>query len=169
LPRRAVVGFPLGAGIDDIERFRRDHDPLAPAMPAHVTLVFPFASSLSSLQIATHVRRVVARWPRLPLRLDGVGVYGAEWVHLRIDRGREALTELHDRLHRRALGAFLRVELPYEPHLTIGRARSADDAETIVAGARRAFARPIDLVLPAVSIVALLGDGVRPEVDVPLG
>ena len=61
LPRRAIVWFPPADLLADVECFRALHDPLAGTLPAHVTLVFPFASALGAVQVAAHVRRAVAR------------------------------------------------------------------------------------------------------------
>jgi hypothetical protein len=100
LPRRALVWFPPAASLVAVEAFRMRHDPLAAALPAQVTFVFPFSSSLSALQTGTHVRRVAAGWPVLPVVFAGSGAFDAQWVRLRVTRGRHALTELHDRLYR---------------------------------------------------------------------
>jgi 2'-5' RNA ligase len=170
LLRRAVVAFPAAGALDDIEAFRHRHDPMHASIDAHVTLVFPFASTLSALQIATHVRKVSHGWPPLPIRLEGVGAYTGEWVHLRVTRGRDAIVELHDRLYRRALAHFLRREFDYEPHLTIARANDAGACDEIVAAARAAFRQPLDAVLRSLTIVAVHDDGrVVREADVGLG
>ena len=81
LTRHAIVAFPQAAQLGGVEAFRRRNDPLAASLPAHVTLVFPFASTLSALQIGAHVRRVAARWPVLPVRIEGVDAYDWQWVH----------------------------------------------------------------------------------------
>ena len=98
LPRRAVVWFPPPEILHDVEAFRVQHDPRAGAIAAHVTLVFPFASDLSSVQVGAHVRRVAARWPLLPVEMSGSDAFAAQWLYLRVTRGRQALTELHGRL-----------------------------------------------------------------------
>ena len=170
LVRRAIVAFPNGGGLDDLEAFRARHDPLASSIRAHVTFVFPFASTLSGLQVLTHVRRVAGRWPVLPVRIDGVDAFAWEWVHLRITRGREAIVELHDRLYRRALAPFLRTEFDYTPHVTIGRADLPDACEAMLREARAKFARPRDAVLRSLAIVALPPDApLHVEAEVPLG
>ena len=169
LTRRAIVAFPQGVALDDIEAFRKLHDPQA-ALPAHVTFVFPFASTLSALQVLTHVRRVAGRWPVLPITIAGVDAYGWQWVHLRVTRGREAIVELHDRLYRRSLAPFLRSEFDYAPHVTIGRADDIGACESMLRDARIAFGRPRDAVLRSLAILALPpGSGLTVEAEVPLG
>lgn len=171
LTRRAIVAFPHdAAALADVKAFRERNDPNAASLPAHVTFVFPFASTLSALQVATHARRISARWPVLPVRLEGVDAYAWQWVHLEVTRGREAIVELHDRLYRRVLAPFLRREFDYAPHVTIGRADDVPTCEAMLREARLALPRPVDAVLRSLSILALPPDGsVAVETEVPLG
>jgi 2'-5' RNA ligase len=170
LVRRAVVAFPDGIGLAAIEAFRARYDPLAGALPAHVTFVFPFASSLSTLQVTTHVRRVASRWPMLPVELGGIDAFAWRWVHVRVTRGREAVVELHDRLYRRGLAPFLRTDLDYVPHVTIGRADDLEACDAMLREARATFARPIDAMLRSLAIVEVDGDGRAAVVaELPLG
>ena len=67
LPRFAVAWFPAFRGIDEVEAFRGRHDPTVRFIPAHVSLVFPFPTALKRLQLETHVRRVAAGWPPVPV------------------------------------------------------------------------------------------------------
>lgn len=171
LPRRAIVWFPPAEAVVDVERFRAAHDPLARAIAAHVTLVFPFASTLGMVQVAAHVRRATAHWPPLPVRFEGIGDFHADWVHLRLSLGRAAVTALHDRLYRGALAPFLRVELPYEPHLTIGRADDPAGCQDLVRAARaQRLERPRDAVMRTLTLCRVRNDGgVTPEMEFALG
>jgi 2'-5' RNA ligase len=171
LPRRAIVWFPPPDVVADIERFRALHDPLARAIAAHVTLVFPFGSTLGTVQVAAHVRRAVARWPPLPVRFEGLGHFHADWVHLRVSLGRAAVTALHDRLYRGALAPFLRPELPYEPHLTIGRADDPLACDEVLGAARaQRLDRPRDAVVRTLTLCSVYDDGgVTPEMEFGLG
>lgn len=168
LIQRAIVAYPEPS-LSAVESFRRDHDPLAARVPAHVTLVFPFASSLSDVQVIAHAKRVARRWPQLPIALSGVDAYTAQWVHLRVTRGREAITELHDRLYRGALAPFLRREFEYDPHVTIGRAANAGACDGMLDAARSTFRRPLTALLRELHVVALLPDAIEPRAAIPLG
>lgn len=164
------MAFPVAVDLGALEAFRQRHDPQAAMLAAHVTLVFPFASALSSLQLAAHVRRIAARWPVLPIRLEGVDAYAAQWVHLRVTRGREPLIELHDRLYRRVLAPFLRAEFEYLPHVTIGHADDAHACSAMIAEARSTFARPLDATLRTLTLLALRSQGrVTVEAEIGLG
>jgi len=171
LPRRALVWLVPAAFGADIECFRADNDPLAGVLAAHLTFVFPFASTLGDVQVAAHVRRALARWPVLPIRLEGLGHFHADWLHLRVTRGHASVIALHDRLYRGALSPFLRRDLPYEPHVTIGRARDAAGCDALLASAREVrLDRPRDAVIRALTLVCLCEDGtVRSEAEFALG
>ena len=127
LPRFAVAWFPGFDGIDRIEAFRRRHDPAFPLIPAQLSLVFPFPTALTRLQVETHVHRVVSRWPPIPVTFRRVRMQANEFVFLMAARGAASITALHDKLYTRSFQPHLRRDLPYEPHITI--AREADFAK----------------------------------------
>jgi hypothetical protein len=114
LPRFAVAWFPAFAGLDRIEAFRARHDPVAADIPAHLSLVFPFATALTQLQVQTHVRRVLASWPPIPVSFRAVRMHANEFVFLMASRGTESVTALHDKLYTRSIRPHLRPEFPYE-------------------------------------------------------
>ena len=159
LPRYAVAWFPRLGELDRIEAFRRRHDPMAAFIPAHVTLVFPFPASLSRLQLETHVRRVVGRWPPVPVTFRAVRMQANEFVFLMASRGAAALTEMHDRLYTRSFAPHLRRDLAYEPHITIARYATLAPLEAALAEARDEFAAETGDVLRAVTLLAVERDG----------
>jgi len=126
LPRRAIVWFPNFANQGLIDRFRGRHDPLAQALPPHVTLVFPFHSRLTLEQIAAHAQKVLRAWPCFPVVMHGFWSAQNEFIGLGTQVGADAMIEMHDRLYRGPLQEFLREEFDYTPHLTLAQAREHD-------------------------------------------
>ena len=57
--QRALVFFPQGNGLHVIESLRRQFDPLATVIAAHATLVFPFTSEISEVDLRAHVERAL--------------------------------------------------------------------------------------------------------------
>jgi 2'-5' RNA ligase len=161
LPRYAVVWLPELAMADQIERFRRRHDPLAAQLPAHLTLVFPFHSNLTAAQIAAHVRRIVASWPPLPVVFRDIEGLLDTFVLLMVRERNEALTQLHDKLYTRILKPHLRTDLDYTPHLTLGRATSAEHFAPMLEEADRLFGRAREWrdVLRELAVLSLHDDG----------
>ena len=122
LPRRAIVWFPPLPADNKIESFRALHDPLATKIPAHVTLVFPFPTNLTPTQVASHIKRIVGNWPRLPVSFRDIESLQNEFTILMVRDKSEAVVALHDKLYSGVLKPFLRAELEYLPHMTLGRA-----------------------------------------------
>ena len=82
-----MAWFPRFAGIERIEAFRKRHDPACALIPAHVSLVFPFPTALTRLQVETHVQRVVSRCPPVPVAFRRVRTEANEFVFLMAQRG----------------------------------------------------------------------------------
>ncbi|MGE5095155.1 MAG: 2'-5' RNA ligase family protein [Betaproteobacteria bacterium] len=155
LPRFAVAWFPGFRGIERIEAFRRRHDPAAGLIPAHLSLVFPFATALSRLQVETHVRRIVSHWPPIPVSFRVVRMQANEFVFLMASRGAASITGLHDRLYTRSLAPHLRPEFPYEPHITLARHAAWPELEAAYAEAREAFGDEFTDVIREVTLLAV--------------
>jgi 2'-5' RNA ligase len=159
LPRFAVAWFPAFEGIERIEAFRARHDPMASLVPAHLSLVFPFGTAQSALQVATHVQRVVSRFPPIAVTFRPVRLFANEFVFLMATRGAAAVVELHDRLYTRSLRTKLRRDLGYEPHITIARNDDLAALERAHAEAQEEFGHEFSTVMREVSVLAVAQDG----------
>ena len=159
LPRFAVAWFPAFAGIERVEAFRRRHDPMAGLIPAHLTLVFPFPTALTRLQVQTHVQRVVSRWPPVPVAFRRVRTEANEFLFLMAQRGAASIKGLHDRLYTRSLQPHLRRDLPYEPHITIARHADYQRLQEALAEAEEEFGGEYTDVLREVNVLAVAPDG----------
>ena len=159
LPRFAVAWFPDFDGIERIEAFRARHDPMAALVPAHLSLVFPFATAQSALQVGTHVQRVVARFPPVSVTFRPVRLFANEFLFLMATRGAAAVAELHDRLYTRSLRTKLRHDLAYEPHVTLARNADLAALERAHAEAQDEFGGEFTAVMREVSLLAVGQDG----------
>jgi len=159
LPRFAVAWFPRFEGLAQVEAFRRRHDPMASLIPAHLTLVFPFATALTRLQVETHVKRVASRWPRVPVSFRAVRLHANEFVFLMASRGAESLSALHDALYTRSFLPSLRRDLPYEPHISLARNADFPSLETAYGEARGEFGREFSDVLRELTLLRVQRDG----------
>jgi len=128
-------------------------------IPAHLSLVFPFATAQSALQVASHVQRVVSRFPPVAVTFRPVRLFANEFIFLMATRGAAAVTELHDRLYTRSLRAKLRRDLGYEPHITISRNADLSALERAHAEAQEEFGSEFSAVLREVSLLAVAQDG----------
>jgi len=159
LPRFAVAWFPSFRGIGQIEAFRRQHDPMATHIRAHLSLVFPFGTNLTLLQLETHVRRVASAWPPIPVTFRAIRLHANEFVFLMASRGAASIVALHDKLYTRSLRSHLRPEFAYEPHITLARQRDPARLEAAYDEAKDAFGAEFADVMREVELLRVEPDG----------
>jgi 2'-5' RNA ligase len=159
LPRYAVAWFPRFEGIERIESFRARHDPAAPGIAAHLSLVFPFPTAHSRLQVETHVRRVVSGWPRIPVTFRRVRTHGNEFLFLMAGRGAASIAALHDKLYTRSFAPYLRRDMPYEPHITVARHEGFAALEAALAEAEEELGGEFGETLREVTLLAVGANG----------
>jgi len=123
--RRSLYLSPAFSHASEIEAFRRAHDPLALKIPPHVTLVFPFPSSLGREELAAHAGEAAALTGCFRIAL-GRPQIRREYIWLPVIQGGDAITALHDTLYRGLLNQHLDSSRPYEPHVTIARVSESD-------------------------------------------
>ena len=119
--KRAIVILPRFDGPDQIEQLRRRFDPLASRIAPHITLVFPFESELSADQLRAHIGQAIQGIAPFKVQLRGITEHDGEYLFLNVVRGVDRLIELHDRLYSGPLASHLMPEIPYHPHVTVGR------------------------------------------------
>src|SRR6266511_2505960 len=120
MEKLAIVVFPKFDGLHLIEQLRRRFDPLVSVIKAHITLVFPFESDLTTEQLHSHIRRAVHDIHPFRVRLQGIIEQEGGYLFLNVTRGNNQLIELHDRLYSGLLAAYLSSEHTYVPHVTVG-------------------------------------------------
>lgn len=159
LPRFAVAWFPAFKGIERVEAFRARHDPMAGIIAAHLSFVFPFPTAHSRLQVETHVRQVVSRWPPIAVTFRRARMHANEYLFLMAARGAASIAGLHDRLYTRSLQPHLRRDLPYEPHITLARYADFRRLEAALTQAEEELAVEFDDVIREVTLLGLEGSG----------
>lgn len=155
-----------------IQDVRARLDPALKLVPPHFTLVFP-GHPLGVDELVSHVREQAGSHDRFRTGLTEVEILdhgrgGAIVISLIPERGFAEILELHDRLYTGILKSSLREDLPYKPHVTIGRfdnREAADQAANSLSGI------DIDIVgkVTELTVVKLL-DGELSTIEViPLG
>jgi 2'-5' RNA ligase len=136
VPKIALVAYPTLEERDRlwIESIRARHDPQAPLISAHFTLVFPVelevetvaAHASSRLRDACPIPFVLRRAVALPDPIgDGCHVF------LVPQEGRDDLAALHDRLYEDVLRPHLREDMPFLPHVTVAGSRDVGECERL--------------------------------------
>jgi 2'-5' RNA ligase len=129
VPRWAVVAFPPPADVEAIEAIRRQHDPLCDQLPAHLTLVFPFESGLSSVDIADRVQRAASPVTAFSVTFGPVAVHDQTYLFSEISAGADAVVELHRRLYEQLTPLGATLIGPFVPHITVGRLSTSAAAD----------------------------------------
>jgi 2'-5' RNA ligase len=119
--RRAIVIFPRAEDMHSVEAVRLQYDPLAREVPAHITLVFPFESEITEVDLKRHVENVVTGLRPFEVAFGQVVATPDHYLFLTFTEGAATVADLHDRLYSGPLRQFLLVATPFVPHITVGR------------------------------------------------
>jgi 2'-5' RNA ligase len=163
MEKRVIVAFPRIQSMHEwaeILSVRDRFDPLARRIPAHITLVFPFESAMSNLELETHLRELVAHSQPFSVVFRGITAHANEYLFLNVRRGNDEVMQLHDVLYSGALAMHHVRRHTFVPHVTVGRVRSEEVPEALVATA--GVNSPIEANIEAIAVYAVQCDGVRP-------
>lgn len=136
---RSILIFPQFDNMGVIDRIRRRYDPLAAAIRPHITLAFPFDSTMSDAELCRAVGRAVEGVQPIALEMRGFSRQSDDFGHylfLNMVRGEESVRAIHDRLYSGALRQF-DMGYPYKPHITVGKlpdARAMEAAYREISG-----------------------------------
>jgi 2'-5' RNA ligase len=117
-----VIVAPVDDAADGwIRDVRSRFDPIAASIPAHFTLVYPFAADIEPGELGKHMTTALAAFHPFPVTLAGVS--GSEGSYLRYDikEGNDILIAMHDQLYAGPLERHLDLSQSFQPHLTLGR------------------------------------------------
>ncbi len=118
-------------------------DPVALAVPPHVTIVPPVVVDPSQVPaIVEHVRRMVAAVPRFAVVLSGTDTFRpvSDVVFVRVVDGARACDRLQQRVRTGPLQR--RLGFPYHPHVTVAHdvpAQAMDQVQGDLSGFHAAF------------------------------
>jgi len=156
--------FPEFENIDLINRLREKYDPLADKVRPHITLVFPFESSLSMDEIAEILRDRLAGIKPFQVSVNGLSSLG-RWMFLNMSGGADSLCKIHDTLYEHEFVKYKPVWLKtYTPHITVGVFDSPEEAEKaceMEKDFRHVFTCLVDKVT-----VEIIGDDERSIIEV---
>ncbi|MCA0148032.1 MULTISPECIES: 2'-5' RNA ligase family protein [Rossellomorea] len=125
--KRAIHIFPSFHSVDKIQEIRHRYDPLSDKIPPHITLVFPFESSIPSVDILVHIKSVAEHISPFPMTLRDVTGSGGEFLFLNVKEGNDFLIQLHDQLYEGILAPYRNPHFTYSPHITLGRPGNSEE------------------------------------------
>lgn len=120
---RTIMIFPEFENVDIIDKIRKQFDPLADLVRPHITLVFPFESSMSNAELAQVLEVRLQGIKPFRLELGGISkqedVFG-NYLFLNVLQGVEEIRYMHQVLYENEFQEFDK-GLQYVPHMTVGK------------------------------------------------
>ncbi|HGH7175731.1 TPA: 2'-5' RNA ligase family protein [Bacillus wiedmannii] len=165
---RTILLFLNDMSINEIEDIRKQHDPLFGLIPTHITIVFPFESSTSNDELKLHILKLSKGIQEIEIEFANQITSEGEYLFLRVEKGQKQIEELHDMLYTGALLQFLKEDISYIPHVTVGRKESTELAAE-VAKEIKSFPEKLQCVIDRISVERIGENGKSIiEFEVPL-
>jgi 2'-5' RNA ligase len=164
----AIVAFPALDAAESIESIRRAFDPQASLLPAHITLVFPFAAPLETA-LREHIASTLMGVSPFDIALGPPSAEEGGYLFLRVGSGRQRIVDLHDRLYSGPLQSYLSTTQAYEPHVTVGRLSSPEGRADALAMARASLTMPLRGRIDGVALFCIENGAGRVEFTFSLG
>ena len=130
MQERTIMIFPEFNNQEIINGIRKKYDPLYNLVKPHITLVFPFKSSMPDEILSQKLEESLKEAIPFSLILQGISrhkdTYG-NYIFLNIKKGSQEIIKIHNDLYLNIFGE--RYCEPFIPHMTIGNLDSADEME----------------------------------------
>lgn len=121
----AVVYF-LKTDLDKLDSLRKKYDPNWRIISPHMTIVFPLID-VSEDELSRLVKDVADNTKSFPLHLKGLTKSSDDYLFLLAKEGNEEIVKLHDKLYSGVLTPYLRKDIPFIPHITLGYFKTSDN------------------------------------------
>jgi len=139
----AIVAFPEIESADLIASVRRRFDPLDGLLPAHVTLVFPFAEPGVEGVLQHHVEEAIAGIEPFEVTLERPTSADDNYIVMELSEGADRFSLVHDRLYSGMLARHLSTTHSYRPHVTIGHLSPSENLAAATEHATDVLPRPL--------------------------
>lgn len=126
MKKRSIILFPEFENMESINNIRKKYDPLANCISPHITLVFPFNSNISTEELRKHIIEKISKIKDFRVKLKGVISEENNYLFLDVVKGKNKIRKIHDLLYTELLEGFLAKDIPYNPHITIGKFKSRE-------------------------------------------
>ncbi len=117
----------------ELDLFRQQFDPRFQITGPHLTLIFPVNATVGQEKLIAHISAKLAQQNPFQITLTGIEKSWDNYIFLTVGQGNERLTELHDRLYQDMLSHFLRSDIHYIPHVTLGKVNPENEAVALKA------------------------------------
>ncbi len=115
----ALVYYPA-IDWDDLHKLRKRYDPYAHLMREHMPFVFPVDEKIGRNKFKMHISAVLRGWKPFDAHFCKLQKTPDHWLMLTPEEGNADVVRLHDALYSGILAPFLRKDLPFVPHISLG-------------------------------------------------
>ena len=121
--KRDILIFPQFTNIEKIENIRKQYDELYKILLPHITLAFPFESSMSNDELKDRLMQVLKSVEPFEIVMSGVSLHKDEniktnYIFLNVVSGVKEIKILHNEIYEKVLNQKMSFE--YIPHITLG-------------------------------------------------
>ena len=118
-----ILIFPQFTNIEKIENIRKQYDELYKILPPHITLAFPFESSMSNDELKDRLMQVLKSVEPFEIVMSGVSLHKDEniktnYIFLNVVSDVKEIQILHNEIYEKVLNQKMSFE--YIPHITLG-------------------------------------------------
>ncbi|WP_432666870.1 2'-5' RNA ligase family protein [Wukongibacter baidiensis] len=121
---RCILIFTEFENTEKIKELREKYDPVVDKVAPHITLVFPFESDIKADKIREHIEKNIKGIDHFEIKLQGITGESDNYLFLNVIKGKDELSELHNRLYTDILEEFkpdFLKSVKFKPHLTVGK------------------------------------------------
>lgn len=131
--KRDILIFPKFKDIEKIQEIRDKYDPLAKAVPPHITIVFPFSDDIDNTTLTKNIREAIKGVKPFNICFSGLSLFYDKYyahknvIFLNCKKGKDEIINLHNTIYKNVLPTHLNSDVEYIPHITLGNADSLED------------------------------------------
>ena len=130
---RTVMIFPEFENMEIIDNIRRKYDPLAELVRPHITIAFPFESSMSNEELSAILDIRLKDVKPFEVILSGFSMQEnsfGNYILLNVQKGMETLKYINQQLYSNEFKEFDK-SIEYVPHITVGKLPTAELMKTV--------------------------------------
>ena len=124
---RDILLFPKIKNIEIIQNTRLKYDRLANKIKPHITIVFPFEDEITNEELYNKLILLTKDVKCFNISLKGIVLTNDKYVILKVIVGSDKIKKLHDCIYKNVFPKYLRNDIEYIPHITLGQAKDLNE------------------------------------------
>lgn len=174
IKKRCIMIFPKFENIEIINEIREKYDPVVTNVKPHITLVFPFESTIEKEELRNWLNQTLSNVKCFEVELEGVIKISNDsklYLCLEVKKGKEEIRIISNKLYGEILESYKPEwlnQVEFIPHMTIGKFENHEELNSAykeIGDMKEKFYSKVDKV--SVEIVVENGVSIR-EIEVNL-